>query len=157
MIDLDAVYVEAKHPHDRPPVALMETAEVFYHLQPADYYEKSSRILTQLGKAANVPVFLTLYKADYSRRNPADPSWPDIEMFYVKQCYPWPTGQWKVMNPEQYAAFLVWLREGHVRVKRTRGQQIPLAFSQITQSLNDDDLARLWYAESQLANQEVPA
>jgi len=144
MIDIDGVYVEAKHPYDRPPVALIETVEVSRRLSPTEYYPKSVNILYQLGKAANIPVFLVLYRPDYSHRNPADKSWPDIIEFYVKEYYPVQSKKWKLYSPEQYAQFLVELRQGHLRIKKN-GNQLILPFDTQVQVLDDDDIERRWY------------
>lgn len=139
MIDIDGLYVEAKHPYDRPPVALVETVETSTKLKPSSYYPKSVNILYHLGKAANIPVFLVLYRP--GRR---DVSPPDIEEFYVKEYYPGNSKKWKVYNPEQYARFLVHLRQGHIRMKK-QGPQLVLPIDECLQELDDDDLERRWY------------
>lgn len=146
MIDIDGIYVEAKHPYDRPPAALVETAEVRSWLDPVEPHHKSGRILYHLGKAANVPVFVVLYKC-FAHKNPADPSVRDIEEFYVKELYPFEDKRWKIFTPEMYAAFLVWIRSDHVRIKRN-GKQLPLIPDDKVRMLTDDDLERRWSTEA---------
>jgi len=145
MIDIDGVFVEAKHPYDRKPVALVETVETGKSLKPTDYYYKNVNILYQLGKAANVPVFLVLYKPDHATRNPAAPDHPDIAEFYIKEWWPNRSKKWKVCNPKQYANFLICLRQSHIEIKRN-GPQLRLPFDDYSQELSDDDLERYWYA-----------
>lgn len=124
MIDLDHVFVEAKHPYDRLPVALIEEAMVNYKLSPDSQHRKSAQIIYQLGKAANVPVFLVLYlPASYP--NPAYQDIPDILEFYVKEWYPVKSEQWTCMTPENYAMFVFYLRKNHMRIKQN-GKQLPL-------------------------------
>lgn len=137
MIDIDGIYVEAKHPYDRPPIALIETVEVSRRLKPGEYYPKSVNILYQLGKAANIPVFLVLYL-------PNENSFPDINEFYVKEYYPAKDKKWKVYSPEQYARFLTYLRQSHIRIKNN-GPQLILPFDRNIQELDDDDIERRWY------------
>lgn len=144
MIDIDGAYVEAKHPYDRPPVALIETVETSRQLKPGDYYHKNVNILYQLGKKAEIPVFLVLYRPDYSKPNPANESYPDIEEFYIKEFWPTHSTKWKVCTPEQYARFLVHLRHNHKRIKRN-GSQLVLPFDDYLMELDDDDLERRWY------------
>lgn len=143
MIDIDGAYVEAKHPYDRPPVALIETAQVFYQMKPESYHPKSANILFQLGKAAKIPVFLVLYLPHY-QPNPAAPKWSDILEFYVKEYWPVKSEKWKVYSPEQYASFLVQLRQGHIRIKKN-GPQLVLPFDEYLQELDDNDLEHHWY------------
>jgi len=137
MIDIDGVYVEAKHPYDRPPVALIESVEISRKLKPESYYPKSINILYQLGKAANIPTFLVLYHPDPIR-------FPDIVAFYVKEYYPGHSKRWKVYSPEQYARFLVYLRQNHIRIKEN-GTQLVLPFDTHIQELDDDDIEKRWY------------
>lgn len=144
MIDIDGAYIEAKHPYDRPPVALIETVEVSKKLKPTDYYPKSVNILYQLGKNANIPVFLVLYRPNYLSFNPADNRYPDIVEFYVKEYYPAKSKKWKIYNPEQYAKFLVYLRQSHIRMKKD-GPQLILPFDEHLQELDDEDIDRRWY------------
>jgi len=141
MIDIDGMYVEAKHPYDRPPVALVETVEVSRKLNPTDYYPKSVNILYQLGKAANIPVFLVLYMPG------TQGSQPNIVEFYVKEFYPAQDKKWKVYTPENYAKFLVYLRQRHIQIKRT-GPQLVMPFSNDFEILSDDDIERRWYVHS---------
>lgn len=136
MIDPDAIYIEAKHPYDRPPVALVETVEISKKLKPEDYYPKCVEILFQLGKAANIPVFLVLYRPDES--------FPDIIEFYVKEYYPVRSKKWKVYSPELFASFLVNLRQSHIRLKKN-GRQLILPFDKHIQELEDDDIEKRWY------------
>lgn len=136
MIDIDGVYVEAKHPYDRPPVALIETVEVSRRLKPGSYYKKSVNILYQLGKAANIPVFLVLYLPGKQ--------FPDISEFYVKEYYPGHNKKWKVYSPDQYSKFLVYLRQNHTHMKKN-GPQLVLPFNPDLLELDDDDLERRWY------------
>lgn len=144
MIDIDGMWIEAKHPYDRPPVALIETVEISYKLKPESYYPKSVNILYQLGKAANIPVFLVLYLADYSQRNPASPNEPDIVEFYVKEYYPVKSKLWKCYTPEGYAKFLVYLRQSHIRIKQ-KGPQLILPADHRLMELDDSDLERRWF------------
>ena len=143
MIDIDGMWIEAKHPYDRPPVALIETVEVSYKLKPESYYPKSANILYQLGKAANVPVFLLLYLPD-NKPNPVSPEWPDIAEFYVKELYPTKSKLWKCYNPEGFARFLFYLRQSHVRVKKN-GPQLILPADDYLTELDDSDIERRWY------------
>ena len=144
MIDIDGIYVEAKHPYDRLPAALVETVEVSTRLGQLDSYPKGVRILYQLGKAANVPVFLVLYKC-LRQPNPADSSVLDIEEFYVKEVYPFEDKRWKVFTPDAYAKFLLAIRSDHVRIKQN-GSQLPLIPNDMCRLLTDDDLERRWYS-----------
>jgi hypothetical protein len=144
MIDIDALYVEAKHPYDRPPVALIETVEVSRPLKPDGYHPKSVNILYQLGRAANVPVFLVLYLPNHDMSNPADRQVFDITEFYVKEYYPVKSKGWKVYSPEQYAQFLVNLRQNHLRIKKS-GSQLQLPLGEHLQEIDDDDIERRWY------------
>ena len=136
MIDIDGIWVEAKHPYDRPPVALVETVEVSSRLSASSHYPKGINILYQLGKAANVPVFLILYHPD-TRRS-------DIEEFYVKEYYPVQSKLWKIYTPDQYARFLVNLRQSHIRIKKN-GKQLILPFDDFLMELDDSDLERRWW------------
>lgn len=145
MIDPDGIFIEAKHPYDRPPVALIEEAQVNYQLAPNSHHGKQARIMYQLGKAANIPVFLVLYLAS-SKPNPAYPQVPDIQEFYVKEQYPVLSKKWACMTPEEYALFLFYLRKNHIRIKKN-GNQLPLipafdmsSYSQFAQ----DDLIQRW-------------
>jgi hypothetical protein len=144
MINIDSIYIEAKHPYDRLPAALVETAEVSTRLGKLDAYPKGVRILYQLGKAANVPVFLILYKC-HKRPNPADTSVRDIEEFYVKEVYPFKDERWKVFTPDAFAKFLLAIRSDHIRIKRN-SSQLPLIPNDLCQLLTDDDLERRWYS-----------
>lgn len=144
MFDIDGVWVEAKHPYDRPPVALVEVAEVSGRLGSLDNHSKSGRVMMQLGRAANVPVFLILYKCS-RRPNPAKPASRDIEEFYVKELFPVPSERWAVLTPAAMVEFELLLREEHIRVKRN-GSQLPLIPHNLDQMLTDDDLKRRWYS-----------
>jgi hypothetical protein len=143
MIDIDGVFVEAKHPYDRPPVALIEAAQVNYQLTPQSYHSKSSRILYQLGKAANIPVFLVLYLLNLWSRNPLDEKEFDILEFYVKEQYPQQQELWTIYTPDDYAMFLVALRENHISMKRN-GQQLPMKFIEGGTPIGDSGLLARW-------------
>lgn len=144
MIDIDGAFVEAKHPYDRPPVALIETAEVSRRLTPNDRYRKNAEVLYQVGKAANIPVFVVLYLPS-STPNPVDDRWPDIEEFYIQEWYPIRDNKWSVCSPEKYARFLVGLRQGHLRIKN--GYQFIFQFDPTIEQLSDADLDRRWYID----------
>lgn len=162
MIDLDHVFIEAKHPYDRPPVALVEVARVDWKLSPDEQHPKSARITYQLGKAANVPVFLILYlvMGDW---NPADPGVLDIAEFYVKEWYPIKSQKWSCMTPEEYAQFIFILRKNHIRIKKN-GHQLPLSpafdMSKYTQFSRDELIQRwrFWFDNTEMeAHNEHPS
>lgn len=142
MIDIDGAFVEAKHPYDRKPAALTEVAEISIPILPDSSYYKNAAILTELGKAANVPVYVVLYRPG-AKLNPADTRWPDIEEFYVKECFPIASQEWHVMQPSEYADFLIYIRYEHKRIKRA-GYQATLDFMASLPRLNDLDLERYY-------------
>ena len=136
MIDVDGIYVEAKHPNDRTPVALVETQQVWD--SPGKNHFKNTGILTELGKAANVPVLTVLYiVSEHPNPVPAYRAFPDIDEFFVKMVYPKVTTGWVKKTPEQYANFLVRLRDEHTRLKKNP-HQLPLLEG--GQPMSDSDL-----------------
>ena len=57
-----------------------------------------------LGKKLGVPVFFVFYTPS-QEPNPANPRWPDIEMFCVRQVWP-RTTEWRNYTPQEWARFL---------------------------------------------------
>lgn len=121
MIDIDGIYAEAKHPYDRPPVALVETARVWADPKYSGY-EKKSQILYQLCKRANLPGFVVLYIVGgvNPSRDAQEQGIEDIQLFFVRQIYPERTqkDRYHMMTPLQYALFLVWLRQEHQHIRQ---------------------------------------
>lgn len=106
MIDIDHLLVDGKHWRDRGPVALIESARTYTDIP----FEKIATLTAILGKQANLPVYVVLYKVA-DTPNPAQPECNDIEMFFVRQYWPQKMKGYIQMAPQEYAHFLVWLRQ----------------------------------------------
>ena len=94
-IDLDAVEYCCRC---REPLALLETA------RDVGQAFKPTTVLCALAERARVPAYLVFYKADKDG---------NIIGFRMRQVYP-REGEWRMLTPDAYAAFLVSLRDEHV-------------------------------------------
>jgi hypothetical protein len=103
MIDLDAsLYVEYDD-GTKEPLALIETA------QDVGQAFKTATVTANLAKKSDLPCFVVLYTlADW--RNPADPTWQDIQQFRVKRLHPNPEKDWRILEPSDWAQTLLKLR-----------------------------------------------
>lgn len=106
MIDIDHIVYDGRHFHDRKPIALIETARTFYE----ETQNKKATITAMLGEAARIPVFVVLYQTS-DLPNPYQPDCHDIDMFFVRPYWPIRLERYWQMTPQQYAWFLVSLRQ----------------------------------------------
>jgi hypothetical protein len=107
MIDLDmSLWVEYDD-RTKEPLALIETAK------DVGQRFKSSTVTTNLAKRTQppLPAYVLLYTPSKECRNPADRRWLDIASFRVKRLWPNPEPLWRVMTPDDWARFLVTLRD----------------------------------------------
>ena len=105
MIDLDAsLYVEYDN-KTKDPLILIETAmDRGQDIKPATVTTKLAQRCVPL-----LVAYVLLYKlSDVS--NPADPSCKDIISFRARRLHPKPEKDWKVFTPQQWADYLVVLR-----------------------------------------------
>lgn len=103
MIDLDAaVYVEYDDA-SKEPLSLIETA------RDVGQSFKSAAVTKNLARKAGIPAFILLYTPN-GRKNPADDCWPDIHSFRARRIWRTET-DWKVMTPDEWAKFLLRLRQ----------------------------------------------
>lgn len=103
MIDLDAaVYVEYDDA-SKEPLSLIETA------RDVGQSFKSAAVTKNLARKAGIPAFVLLYTPN-GIRNPADDAWPDIASFRVRRIWRTET-EWRTMSPDDWAKFLVRLRQ----------------------------------------------
>ena len=115
MIDMDAaLYVEYDNA-TKEPLALIEAAVDRGTLW------KPATVTRNLARRANMFAIVLLYKLSATLRNPADPSWPDIESFRYKKIH-CPNGQpadviWINCTAEEWARILV-------QIRRTAARQI---------------------------------
>jgi hypothetical protein len=63
-----------------------------------------------LARQARLPAFVALYRVS-DTPNPADPRWPDIREFRVRQLWPVTEDAWRIVSPAEWAHFLVTIRE----------------------------------------------
>lgn len=118
MIDVDAsLYVEYDE-EGKEPVALIETA------QDIGQEFKTGTITRNLAKRCDPPLYayVVLYTlSDYP--NPADPSWPDIELFRVRRLWPNPSRDWIACSPEEWCKNLLKIRRVSARELDLREQK----------------------------------
>jgi len=106
MIDLDAACYVEYDDRTKEPLALIETAK------DIGQNHKTAYITRNLARRCNplLSAYVLLYMpADYP--NTADPKWPDIKQFRVKRIWPEPVTDWKIFTPEEWAKFLLEIRE----------------------------------------------
>jgi hypothetical protein len=99
-------------------IALLEVA--------IDNGHKTATILQDLARRANVPAYVVLY-TEAATLNPVDPTVPDIARFRLRRLHPNPERAYRIYTPEEYAWFLVHLRES--QVQRTWRDAIAPGFS----------------------------
>jgi hypothetical protein len=102
MIDLDAVPFVEYDDGSKEPLALIETA------RDVGQSLKVATVTKNLAKRSGLSAFTVLYTPG-QRPNPADPAWPDIEVFRVARIWPEPTG-WVAVSPSLWAHSLLRIR-----------------------------------------------
>jgi hypothetical protein len=99
-IDIDCVWFGSR---TYEPVALIETAR-----DDGNQNDKCASVTRNLARMCNpiVHAFIVLYKIS-EHKNPVDPKYNDIEMFRVKQIWPFNWYEFRTYSPEQHAKFIL--------------------------------------------------
>lgn len=104
MIDLDGVLYCEFDARTSEPLALIETAI------DEGQSSKAATVTRRLAQRARVPAYVVLYRPS-SLPNPANPAERDITQFRVRRLWPSPEGQWRTLDPKEWALALVQIRK----------------------------------------------